>query len=415
MPEGRESIRTRRRCRARAWRSRVVRSRHRGSDGCAASGVAVQPGSGSRTRAGGERRGHACSPDRDDPLWSFGWLLPIDPSTGARRRRSVASARPHAPIVSWLPGYTRRWLPGDLLAALVVTALVVPQALGYAAIAGVPLQVGLYAVPLALVAYAVLGSSPNLVVGPASTVAVVSGSLVAELADGDQSRAVALTAALALVAGLALALAGLLRVGWLAEFLSKSIVTGFVFGLALTIVIGEIPTLLGFKGEGNTAIVRAWNTLADLGETERATVLVGLAALVLLFGGRPAGSADPVELRGGRRGHRGVLVARPQRPGGRRGRRGAGRAPHPRRARHPLRRSRPGDHRRRAHRPRRRGGRAQRRASVRVARQLRRRLEPGAARCRRGERRGGPLGWDLGGRQPLEDRRGRTGRGAGAR
>ena len=210
---------------------------------------------------------------------------PSDRSTGAPGGRRSRRLVPHAPIVSWLPGYTRSWLPGDLLAALVVTALVVPQALGYAAIAGVPLQVGLYAVPLALVAYAVLGSSPNLVVGPASTVAVVSGSLVAELADGDQSRAVALTAALALVAGLALALAGLLRVGWLAEFLSKSIVTGFVFGLALTIVIGEIPTLLGFKGEGNTAIVRAWNTLADLGDTEGATVLVGLAALLLLFGG----------------------------------------------------------------------------------------------------------------------------------
>ncbi len=210
---------------------------------------------------------------------------PSDRSTGASGRRRSRRLVPHAPIVSWLPGYTRSWLPGDLLAALVVTALVVPQALGYAAIAGVPLQVGLYAVPLALVAYAVLGSSPNLVVGPASTVAVVSGSLVAELADGDQSRAVALTAALALVAGLALALAGLLRVGWLAEFLSKSIVTGFVFGLALTIVIAEIPTLLGFHGEGSTAIVRAWNTVADLGATDGATVLVGATALALLFGG----------------------------------------------------------------------------------------------------------------------------------
>ena len=192
---------------------------------------------------------------------------------------------PRAPISTWLPGYTREWLPGDLLAALVVTALIVPQALGYAAIAGVPLQVGLYAVPLALVAYAVLGSSPNLVVGPASTVAVVSGSLVAGLSDGNQDRAVALTTALAVVAGLTLALAGLLRVGWLAEFLSKSIVTGFVFGLALTIVVGEIPTLLGFHEVGNTAIVRAWHTLADLGETDRTTLLVGLIALVVLFGG----------------------------------------------------------------------------------------------------------------------------------
>ena len=192
---------------------------------------------------------------------------------------------PRAPISTWVPDYTTRSLPGDLLAALVVTALIVPQALGYAAIAGVPLQVGLYAVPLALVAYAVLGSSPNLVVGPASTVAVVSGSLVAGLSDGDQDRAVALTTALAVVAGVTLGLAGLLRVGWLAEFLSKSIVTGFVFGLALTIVVGEIPTLLGFHGVGNTAIGRAGHTLADLDQTNGATVLVSFITLVVLFGG----------------------------------------------------------------------------------------------------------------------------------
>ena len=210
-----------------------------------------------------------------------------DPSIGDEGARAWLPRAPSAPIVTWLPAYTRKWLPGDLLAALVVTALIVPQALGYAAIAGVPLQVGLYAVPLALVAYAVLGSSPNLVVGPASTVAVVSGSLVAGLADGNQEKAIALTTALAVVAGLALAIAGLLRVGWLAEFLSKSIVTGFVFGLALTIVIGEIPTLLGIPGVGNTAIVRAWNTLADLGDTDGTTLLIGIAALAVLFvGGR---------------------------------------------------------------------------------------------------------------------------------
>jgi len=213
----------------------------------------------------------------------------VAPSEERSIRGNAAAAwrrlSPRAPISTWLPDYTTRSLPGDLLAALVVTALIVPQALGYAAIAGVPLQVGLYAVPLALVAYAVLGSSPNLVVGPASTVAVVSGSLVAGLADGNQETAVALTTALAVVAGLALAVAGLLRVGWLAEFLSKSIVTGFVFGLALTIVIGEIPTLLGIPGVGGTAIVRAWNTFADLGTTDGTTLVIGVGALVVLFVG----------------------------------------------------------------------------------------------------------------------------------
>ena len=112
-------------------------------------------------------------------------------------------------MTAWLPRYSRADLPGDLLAGAVVTALAVPQALGYAGIAGVPVQVGLYAIPLALLAYAVLGSSPHLVVGPVSTVSVLSGSLVAGLAQGDPARAVGLTSALAIAAGLALVVGGL--------------------------------------------------------------------------------------------------------------------------------------------------------------------------------------------------------------
>ncbi len=86
-----------------------------------------------------------------------------------------------APVMQWLPKYERKRLPVDMLAGAIVAALLVPQSLGYATIAGVPVQVGLYAVPLALLAYAVLGSSPQLIVGPASTVAIVSGSLVADI------------------------------------------------------------------------------------------------------------------------------------------------------------------------------------------------------------------------------------------
>ena len=130
------------------------------------------------------------------------------------------------PILRWLPDYRRSQLRGDVLAGAIVAALLVPQSLGYARIAGVPVEVGLYAVPLALLAYAVLGSSPQLIVGPASTVAIVSGSLVADIARDNPEDAVAITSALAIVAGVVLAATGLLRVAWLAEFLSKPIVTG---------------------------------------------------------------------------------------------------------------------------------------------------------------------------------------------
>jgi high affinity sulfate transporter 1 len=188
--------------------------------------------------------------------------------------------------VHWLPRYRRSRLRSDVLAGAIVAALLVPQSLGYARIAGVPVEVGLYAVPLALLAYAVLGSSPQLIVGPASTVAIVSGSLVADIARDNPQDAVAITSALAIAAGITLVLAGLLRISWLAEFLSKPIVTGFVVGLTVTIIIGEVPTLLGFTKPPGDLIEVAVGTVERLDETHALTALVGSIALVMLALGR---------------------------------------------------------------------------------------------------------------------------------
>lgn len=181
--------------------------------------------------------------------------------------------------------YQRGDLPRDLLAGLIVAALAVPMALGYAGIAGVPVLVGLYCIPLALIAYAFIGTSPQLVVGPVSTVAVLSGSLVVDMADGDPSRTVALTAALALGAGVGLVIGGLARLGWAAEFMSRPIVTGFVFGLTLLIIIGEVPHLLGFESEGSDVPSRVWGIATSLGETQPLTAVLGVTALVILFAG----------------------------------------------------------------------------------------------------------------------------------
>ncbi len=190
------------------------------------------------------------------------------------------------PILRWLPDYRRSRLRGDVLAGAIVAALLVPQSLGYARIAGVPVEIGLYAVPLALLAYAVLGSSPQLIVGPASTVAIVSGSLVADIARDNPEDAVAITSALAIAAGIVLAAIGLLRVAWLAEFLSKPIVTGFVFGLTLTIVIGELPTLLGIPKPPGDLIGVFARTIQRVDEVDLATAAVGGLTLLFLFGGR---------------------------------------------------------------------------------------------------------------------------------
>ena len=183
----------------------------------------------------------------------------------------------------WLAEYDRSDLGADVRAALIVTALMVPQSLGYAAIANVPVQLGLYAIPGALIAYALLGSSRQLIVGPVSTVSVVSGSIIAIEAGGDEQQAVALTIVLAVVSGLVLIAAGTLRVGWVAEFLSKPIISGFVFGLSVVIILGEIPNLLGISPVSGAVAGRVIGIVRGLGDTNVATAAIGVTCLVVLF------------------------------------------------------------------------------------------------------------------------------------
>lgn len=187
------------------------------------------------------------------------------------------------PIVEWIRSYPLRYLGADILAGVVVAALAMPQSLGYSGIAGVPVLVGLYSIPLALIGYAIFGSSPRLVVGPVSTVSVLSGSLIADLSKGDPAQAVALTSAFAVSAGLVLIIGGLFKLGWAAEFMSRPIVTGFVFGLVLLIILGEIPSLLGMPPVSGDVFSRAWDILHELNQITPLTAAIGCAALAVLF------------------------------------------------------------------------------------------------------------------------------------
>ena len=184
-----------------------------------------------------------------------------------------------------LRGYTGRHLPADVLAGLLVAALAIPQSLGYAVVAGVPVQVGLYTLPPALLAYALFGTSRLLFVGPISTVSVLSGSIVRALSGGDPQLAVQLTSVLAITAGVVLAAVGLLRLGWVAQFLSEPIVTGFVAGLVVLIVIGEIPALAGLPAPTGGIFERVAVLARDSGEFHGITLVVGLISLAVLFGG----------------------------------------------------------------------------------------------------------------------------------
>ncbi len=198
-------------------------------------------------------------------------------------RTIVAYLRGRVPIFTWLPAYQRKQLRPDLTAGMVLAALAIPQSLGYAAIAGVPVQVGLYAVPVALVAYAIFGSSRQLVLGPVSTVSVMSGSLVAALEPVDVSQAVLYTTVVAVAAGIVLIIAAQVRIGWIAEFLSKPIVTGFVLGLTVLVIIGELPNLTGIPVSATDVLGRIQALAFGLDEINPLTAAIGFGALAILM------------------------------------------------------------------------------------------------------------------------------------
>jgi high affinity sulfate transporter 1 len=181
-----------------------------------------------------------------------------------------------------LRGYRRGWLLADLVAGLAVWAVLVPESLAYAVLAGVPPVVGLWAAPAALVLYAALGSSRHLVVGPMSATAALSGVLVGGLA-ADAGHAAALTAGLALVTGLLTLGAGLLRLGFLAGFVSQPVLKGFIIGLALTIVAGQLPKLFGVERVDGVFVEKLWGLSTELGHTNGWALAVGASSLVLLL------------------------------------------------------------------------------------------------------------------------------------
>lgn len=194
-----------------------------------------------------------------------------------------------------LRGYRRRWLRSDLVAGLTVWAVLVPEALAYASIAGVSPVIGLYAAPPALVLYAAFGSSRHLVTGPMSATAALSAAAVAEVAAGADDVA-ALTAALAIATGAVAALAGLLRLGFLAGFISEPVIKGFIIGLALTIIVGQVPKLLGIDKAGDDFFEQLWNLVVNLGDTSMVALAVGAGSLAVVLACRRLVPAVPGSL-----------------------------------------------------------------------------------------------------------------------
>jgi high affinity sulfate transporter 1 len=197
------------------------------------------------------------------------------------------------PIFRSFDGYSKKWVRGDVVAGLTVWAVLVPEALAYATIAGVSPVIGLYAAPPALLLYAMFGSSKHLIVGPMSATAALSAAAVADLTTDNVA---AFTAMLALVTGVLALVAGLLRLGFLAHFISEPVLKGFIIGLALTIIMGQLPKLFGVKKGSGNFFEQLRDFIRALDDTQWRTLAVGLVSLAIVIGLRRFAPAIPGSL-----------------------------------------------------------------------------------------------------------------------
>jgi len=188
------------------------------------------------------------------------------------------------PIMGWLPGYEWRWLRFDTFAGLAVWAVLMPQAIAYASLAGAPPQAGFYAAGAAVLLYAILGTCKELSVGPSSTPAITAASIVGAASVGP-ARAPVFLAALALMSGLTMIVAGVVRLGFIADFFSRPVLSGFVTGIAIDVIVTQLPKLLGVPGGSGNTFEKAWDIVRHATDVQWRPVaigLVGVAAIILL-------------------------------------------------------------------------------------------------------------------------------------
>src|SRR4249919_1064298 len=199
------------------------------------------------------------------------------PATGVRR---------------WVPGlqaistYQARWLTKDLVAGLVLTTLLVPQGMAYAELAGLPAITGLYTSILCLLGYAAFGPSRILVLGPDSSLGPMIAAVIVPIvgANGDPERAIALASMLGLMVGAITSIGAIAKLGFVADLLSKPTMIGYMNGLAITILIGQLPKLFGFSTDANGLVdeTRAFVDGVQDGETVGAALAVGVLALAVM-------------------------------------------------------------------------------------------------------------------------------------
>jgi len=208
------------------------------------------------------------------------------------------------PIFDWGRDYNKTALTNDVVAALIVTIMLIPQSLAYAMLAGLPPEVGLYASILPLVAYAIFGTSRALAVGPVAVVSLMTATAAGNIAAQGSPEYMTAAIALALISGLMMVGMGLLRLGFLANLLSHPVVSGFITASGLIIATSQMKSLLGINAGGDTMPALLGSLYAHIGQTNLPTLIIGVSALIFLFWVREraetiVGAAWPAIARGG--------------------------------------------------------------------------------------------------------------------
>lgn len=190
---------------------------------------------------------------------------------------------PSLPILQWGRAYKRETLLGDGVAALIVTIMLIPQSLAYAMLAGLPAEVGLYASVAPLLLYSVLGSSRVLAVGPVAVVSLMTAAAIGQHAVPGTAQYWAVAITLAFLSGVLLLAMGLLRLGFLANFLSHPVISGFISASGILIAASQLKTLLGVRADGQNVVELGVSLLSQLGQLHGLTLLIGAATVAFLF------------------------------------------------------------------------------------------------------------------------------------
>jgi len=195
----------------------------------------------------------------------------------------MPSFRQYLPILAWGRSYDRRALSNDLIAAVIVTIMLIPQSLAYALLAGLPPQAGIYASIAPIVLYAIFGTSRALAVGPVAVVSLLTASAVGQVAEQGTAGYAVAALTLAFLSGGFLVLMGLFRLGFLANFLSHPVIAGFITASGLLIATSQLKHILGVTAHGHTLPEMLGSMLSNLGEVNWITVLIGVSATAFLF------------------------------------------------------------------------------------------------------------------------------------